>query len=181
MAYSGAGCFGDSPVRDQLATEQPQISSRRADMLGRTEDGELHHVEFQSTNEAGFAWRMLSYLTYFRQAYAQRVHQLVLYTGKQLIRLQACIEEPRLSYSFPVIDLREMEAAPLLESEDWVDNLLALAAKGDVGEALGVVLRRVRDMAKEEQHFALGALATFARIIEIDDLCRGRWEKRSLP
>lgn len=147
-------------------------------MLVRTEDAELHHVEFQSTNEAGFAWRMLAYLTYFRQVYAQRIHQLVLYTGKEGMRLQSSIEEPRLSYSFPILNLREMEAAPLLQSDNWVDNLLALAAKGNVREALGVVLGKIRDMAEADRHFALGALATFARIIEVDSLLKATLESK---
>ena len=51
-------------VIEFLATEQPQIFNHRADIVVRTEDASLHHVEFQAANEAGFALRMLEYYGY---------------------------------------------------------------------------------------------------------------------
>lgn len=45
-------------VTEHLATEQPQAWSNRADLVVRTEDGILHHVEFHATNEADFGRRM---------------------------------------------------------------------------------------------------------------------------
>lgn len=55
--------FGGT-VTEHLATEQPQVSNHHADMVVRTGDGSLHHVEFQATNELGFGLRMLGYYYY---------------------------------------------------------------------------------------------------------------------
>ena len=48
-------------VTEHLAIEQPQVLNRRADMVVRTEDGLLHQVDFQTSNEGRFAQRMLEY------------------------------------------------------------------------------------------------------------------------
>lgn len=48
-------------IDEYLATEQPQVSNKRADMVVRASDGEIHHVEFQTSNESGLGLRMLGY------------------------------------------------------------------------------------------------------------------------
>ena len=75
--------FGGKVI-EFLATEQPQVFNHRADLVVRTEDGLLHHVEFQTDNEAGFALRMLEYYAYLVRVYKQHVSQMVLYLARQL-------------------------------------------------------------------------------------------------
>ena len=48
-------------VEEYLATEQPQVSNKRADMVVRNSDGEIHHVEFQTKNDSALGLRMLGY------------------------------------------------------------------------------------------------------------------------
>ncbi len=62
-------------------------------MLVRNDRGEIHHVEFQATHEADFAFRMLKYLVYFREEHRQPIHQCVFYIGHEPKRLQAVFEE----------------------------------------------------------------------------------------
>ena len=83
-------CGGN--IAEHLPTEQPQISNRQADMLVRNEQGELHHVEFQASNELEFAFQMLDYWVYFRREYGQPVRQCVFYIGREPMRLQPFFE-----------------------------------------------------------------------------------------
>jgi len=116
-------------VTEHLATEQPQMFNHRADMIVRTEDGSLHQVEFQTSNEAGFAVRMLEYYAYLVRVHKQHVIQTVLYLGREPIRLERTFVSPSMDFRFEIVNLREYDAEPLLASLDWADNVLALLAQ----------------------------------------------------
>ncbi len=100
-------------IVQQLATEQPQILNLQADMLVRNERDEIHHIEFQSTNEADFALRMLRYFVYFRFEYRQPIHQTVFYIGKEPMRLDTVFEELRTVHRFDVVNLQDCEAGEI--------------------------------------------------------------------
>lgn len=117
-------------VTEHLATEQPQIFNHRADMVVRTEDGSLHQVEFQTSNETGFAVRMLEYYAYLVRVHKQHIVQTVLYLGPEPLRLDRTYTSPSMDFRFEIVNLREFEAEPLLASEDWADNALATARQG---------------------------------------------------
>ena len=63
--------------------------------------------------------------------------QTVLYMGREPMRLEDTSETPTLQFRFAIVNLRELDAAPLLESPDWVDNVLALLAMGSPGSGGG--------------------------------------------
>ena len=93
-------------IADHLPTEQPQISNRQADMLIRNERSELHHVEFQASNEPEFGFRMLEYWVYFRREYGQPVRQSVFYIGSEPMRLAPVYEEGETRHAFAVVPPR---------------------------------------------------------------------------
>lgn len=103
-------------VTEHLATEQPQVFNHRADMVVRTEDGLLHHIEFQTYNEAGFAVRMLESYAYLVRVHKQHVFQKVLYLGREPLRLERRYTSPSMDFRFEIINLREYDAEPLLAS-----------------------------------------------------------------
>ena len=157
-------------IAEHLPTEQPQISNRQVDMLVRNDQGVIQHVEFQSTNELEFPFRMLDYWVYFRREYNQRVSQCVFYIGKEPMRLEAMFAEDRTTHGFDIVNLQDYEAADLLASPDWGDNLWALGAKGDRAVVLGEILSKLRAMTGEEQESALAELAAFSLILKLEEL-----------
>jgi hypothetical protein len=95
-------CEGDGTIKrllfgarvlEHLNAEQPQVFHHRADMVVRTEDGLLHQVEFQVSNEAGFGLRMLEYYSFLARQYGEHVVQTVLYLGREPLRGMQ-VEEP---------------------------------------------------------------------------------------
>jgi hypothetical protein len=156
-------------VTEHLATEQPQVSNDRADMVVRTEEGALRHVEFQTTNEAGFGLRMLGYYYYLISAHRQHVVQTVLYMGREPMRLETGFQTPSLELRYEIINLREYDAAPLLASDDWADVALGLLAKGDPEEALAVAISRLKEMGREERAWASGTLVLLSGILGIEE------------
>lgn len=167
-------------VTEYLATEQPQVLNHRADMVVRTEDGALHQVEFQTSNEAGFAVRMLEYYAYLVRVHKQHVVQTVLYLGAEPLRLESAYTSPSMEYRFEIVNLREYDADSLLASQDWADNALALLAKGAPEKALTAVLTRLRTMRSEDQDWAAGTLLLLSGILGIEDLVGDRLKEAGM-
>ena len=95
---------------------------------------------------------MLEYWVYFRREYKQPVQQSVFYIGKEPMRLEAVFEEGRTTHRFDSVNLQEYDAAVLLASSDWGDNLWALGAQGDRTAVLGEILAKLAVMTGEEQN-----------------------------
>jgi len=171
--------FGGKVV-EFLATEQPQVFNHRADLVVRTEYGLLRHVEFQTFNEVDFALRMLEYYAYLVRVYKQHVSQVVLYLGREPLRLEAAYTSPSIGFRFEIVNLREFDAGPLLASEDWADNLLALLAKGEPEVALEVVLSRLRAMKSKDQDWAAGTLLQLSGILGIEETVNDRLKEAGM-
>lgn len=161
-------------VTEHLATEQPQVFNHRADMVVRTEDGSLHQVEFQTSNESGFAVRMLEYYAYLVRAHQQHVVQTVLYLGQEPLRLERTYTSPSMDFRFEIVNLREFDAEPLLASPDWADNALALLAKGEREKALVAVVARLRALRLEDQPWAASTLLLLSGILGIEQTVNER-------
>lgn len=114
---------------DYLPTEQPQITNRQADMLVRTDQDELHHVEFQAFNEAKFPFRMLDYWVYFRREHERPVKQTVFYIGTEPLQMPPFFEENGTRHPFEIVNLQEYDAGELLARPDWGDNLCGLSGR----------------------------------------------------
>ena len=164
-------------VTEHLATEQPQVSNHRADMVVRTGDGALHHVEFQATNEPGFGLRMLGYYYYLISTHEQHVIQTVLYLGREPLRLEAGYTSPSMDFRYEIVNLREYDAAALLASDDWADIALALLAKGDRERALEVAVSRLIEMGSEDRAWASGTLLLLSGILGIEETVNERMKE----
>lgn len=149
-------------------------------MLIRNEAGELHHVEFQATNDPEFGFRMLDYWVYFRREYSQPVIQSVFYVGRDPMRLAPIFEERETRHGFTIVNLQDYDAADLLASPDWGDNLWSLGAQGDPEVILTKVLDRLRALPPSDQPAALAELTTFSGILKLDHLLGRKLEERPM-
>jgi len=168
--------FG-SRVTELLSTEQPQIFNHRADMVARTEDGKLRHVEFQAANETAFHFRMLEYYAYLVRMHEQHVTQVVLYLGREPLRMENRFTSESIDYRFEIVSLRDYDAALLLASDDWADNALALLAKGEPAMALETLLPRLRAMQNDEQNWAAATLLLLSGILGVEQIVGERLEE----
>ena len=72
------------------------------------------------------ARRQVEYYLGFHRLLGVHVEQIVLYVGPEPLRMQPVFETPTMRYEYQSLDIREVDGEPLLASEDWGDNLLAL-------------------------------------------------------
>ena len=139
---------GAAPV-EWLNVELPETKTLRADFVCRLTTGELFHIEFQSYNDVDLIWRMLDYLTAIRKKYGLAPKQVVLYMGREPMRMPNVIDQllPILKYEVEMIDLGTLDAEELLSSEKTGDVILAiLNRQADSGQILRRILDRLRPL-----------------------------------
>jgi predicted transposase YdaD len=112
-----------------LNVEMSQVQSSRVDLLGMTEEGELVHIELQSSNDPDMALRMAEYALRIYRQFRRFPRQIVLYVGEAPVRMEAAWSERGFAFEYALIDIRDLDAAELLRSSRIEDNLLAVLTR----------------------------------------------------
>ncbi|MBV9036742.1 MAG: hypothetical protein JO182_19790 [Acidobacteriaceae bacterium] len=97
-------------------------------------NSDLIHIELQSSNHKKMALRMAEYAISIYRQFGRFPKQIVLYVGKPKLRMTASLSgpdpaQPDFSFQYTLIDIRELEGAPLLASEHVEDNVLAILTR----------------------------------------------------
>jgi hypothetical protein len=159
--------FG-GPVVEWVNVEQPKVTNLRVDLLARLEDGSLRHVEVQAKNDPDMGRRLAEYHLGFLRLLGKHVEQVVLYVGREPLRMAPVFETPAMRYEFQLLDIRDVDGEPLLASEDWGDNLLALLTSVEQERVLQRVERQIRSLKGEEQETAARLFVIVSGIIGLE-------------
>lgn len=146
--------FAGAAPAEWLNVELPETKNLRADFVCRLTNGLLFHIEFQSHNDMELIWRMLDYLTAIRRKYGLVPKQVVLYMGREAMRMPTAIDqpEPRLTYTVEMIDLGNLDAEELLSSEKIGDVILAiLNRRAGPEQTLRRILDRLKPLEPEQR------------------------------
>lgn len=153
--------------------ELPAVQNRRADMLGETADGTLVHIELQSTNQAGMALRMLEYATAIHRQFGRFPHQVVIYVGGASLRMSGSVKGPKLEFSCPMVDIRELDGEALITSSRVEDNVIAVLARlGNEREAVTRILRGIARSQPRRRVTALDELLLLAGLRNLEPIIR---------
>lgn len=165
--------FGDAV--EWLNIELPEVRNLRPDLLARTADGEIRHTEVQSDSDPNLPLRMLEYCVALLKIYrGLRIVQTLLYIGRAPLRFIPVFETPDLYFRFNVVNLREMDGAELLASDDWADNEFALLTQSDRETVIRKVLAKLRTLTGEEQETATSTFVIIGGILGIEDQLQRR-------
>ena len=123
---------------------------------------------------------MLGYYVYFVRAHNQHVFQTVLFVGREPLRLETGYTSPSMNFKFEIVNVRELDAGPLMASDDWADNALALLAKGDREKALDMALIRLRAMNSEDRAWASATLLVLSGILGIEETVNERMKEAGM-
>jgi hypothetical protein len=155
---------GVSVVR-WLSVEMPQVLSSRVDLLGETPDQALVHIELQSTNDPDMGLRMAEYSLRIYRRFKKFPKQVVLYVGERKLRMNARLSGPDCAFGYTLVDVRELDGAPLLASERVEDNFLAILMRlDDRTQAIRQILGRIAGL---EEHARRDALSQFLILSQI--------------
>lgn len=155
-------------IKRWLNVELPEIRNTRLDLLGETEDGDLVHVELQSTNDPNMALRMAEYCLAVFRLLKRFPHQVLIYAGEAPIDMEAELHAPALHYSYRLVDIRELDGRRLLESPSVGDNILAiLAGVPEIRSAVHQVIERIALLAPGERETAMTRLFILAGLRKV--------------
>lgn len=154
-----------SQVVELLTVEQPSVKARRPDLVARLASGRILHLELQGDDEAGMPWRMLEYYAPLRRTHDQPPWQIVLYLGERQLKVAPRIREPRLRFSYDVIDIRELDSRPLLASDSLSDNLIAILCNvADVRVASRRILKKLATLPSKQAKDAVVKLTILSKL-----------------
>jgi predicted transposase YdaD len=149
--------------------ELPQVQNTRMDLLGETESGKLIHIEIQSSNDAAMALRMLEYSVRVYRLYGAFPKQILLYVGEAPLRMNRTLEGDSLAFSFELVDIRDMDGEPLLESAHVGDNVIAILTKlKDRQGSVRRILAKIAESDWAERDVALRQLLIFAGLRRLE-------------
>jgi hypothetical protein len=116
----------DAVVARWLNVELPVVRNQRVDLLVELSNGEILHIELQSTNDPDMPWRMLEYAVAIYRRLGKFPRQLVLYVGNGRMRMGSSIREAGMDFRYDLLDIRDVDGETLLQSDHIADNLLAI-------------------------------------------------------
>ena len=96
---------------------------------------------------------------------------VVLYVGREPLRMAPRFQTPSMLFEYRLLDIREFDGEPLVESDDLGDNMLALLTGFDPERVLQRVEMRLRELEPGEKPDA-------ARLFVVLSGLRGLGEER---
>ena len=160
--------------------ELPEVRSLRADMIGESKAGAIVHIELQSTNDADMALRMAEYALALYRLYGQFPQQVVLYVGKAPLRMPESIAGPSISFRCRVVDIRQLDGEPLLDSANLEDNLMAVLMRlTDEREAVRRILHRIAESDPSRRDVAVRELTILAGLRHLGAIIKR--ETKTMP
>jgi len=169
-----------SQPRELLTIEYPAVRVRRPDLVSRLADGRLHHLELFSEPDPHTHWRMLEYYFLLGRHFKEEPFQQALYVGRERAVLTDRIEHQTLRFRYQVIDMRDFDAADLLESASLEDNLLAILYRlEDPRQAVRQILSRIGLVPGKARADAMTKLLILSRLRGLPDLVAK--EERQMP
>ncbi len=152
VPYRFSKLISPAPIKELLPTNLPS-TELRVDFLAKLEDESILHMEFQSFNDPTMPWRMLRYYTLIAEQYQNHnIRQLLVYVGNKKLRMKSKLKLKNLTFSYEVLDIRQIDCKVLLESSDPMDILLACLCKvEDEGYLIYRIIKTMEGMSEEER------------------------------
>jgi len=141
-----------APIKELLPTNFPS-TELRVDFLARLEDESVLHIEFQSFNDTNMPFRMLRYYLAILERYpSSPIKQLLVYVGNRKLRMKSRLKLRNLTFSYEILDIRQIDCKVLLESPDPMDRLLACLCKvEDEVYLIEKLIKTMEGMNEEER------------------------------
>jgi hypothetical protein len=135
-----------------LDKEWTRVEKRESDIVFKYEN-KIVHIEIQNDNHPIMELRMLRYLTDILFEYqGYEVSQHLIYIGQKNCIMREKIEQNRLSYSYDIIDVREISCEELLYHEHPSAVALSILCDfegKDKQMVVNTILKRIRELTKD--------------------------------
>jgi hypothetical protein len=159
---------GGVPVRQVLNVEMARVLERRADAVFLLQDDSIFHLEFQTRNDKEMPYREGMYCLLLGRKYRRRIRQAVLYLGEPRMRMTNKLDlgETRVAYS--LIDIRDIDAATLIDGGRPADLVLAMLARGGP-ERLAEIVKRAAGLPSGEREEVISEIAVLCGLRRLQE------------
>jgi len=163
-----------------LNVEFPKVQHRQVDLLGETGDGELLHIELQSSNDSGMPLRMAEYFLAIYRSQQRFPRQLVVYVGREPLDMSAALNGPGMQFHYDLIDMREVDGDRLLSSAQVSDNVIGILGRvADTRAAVRRLVERIAELDPDDRMTYLRSLFVVAGLRGLAKMVEG--EARTMP
>ena len=147
-------------VARTLPTDLITVENLHPDLLFEELSGELIHAEMHGYQMSEFACRNLIYYGLLLRDYKRHPQQVVFWIGRERVGVSEGLSNPpHLEYSYNVIDVRDIDAAILLEEGGLGESIFAiLCGLKNARETIAEILRRIGELPPAEQREAIAEL-----------------------
>jgi len=160
--------------------ELPKVGQMRVDLLGETADGDLIHIELQSTNDPLMALRMAEYSLHIYRLFGRFPRQIVIYVGRAKMNMDSELVGPQHVCRYTLIDIRSLDSEPLLQSSWLADNIIAILTRlRDQRAAVRQILARIATLEGGEKEAAIAQLLILAGLRKLESTIRA--ELNTMP
>ncbi len=168
-------------ITEWLATELPEVRTRHVDLLGKTADGQLIHIEFQSRNDPRMALRMAEYALAIHRRYRMIPVQTVIYVGERPLRMPTTLTGPDWLYACRIVDIRDIPTEDLLRSPHLEDAILAVLTRlSDSRDTIRRILQRIGSATPDQRSAAIGELMLLAGLRQLKMIMKKELEQMSI-
>ncbi len=158
-------------IESWLDIELPQIRTLKMDLIGRTSDDTLIHIELQSGNDAEMPIRMAEYALGAYRMLGSFPRQIVLYVGRAAVRMETRLTGPGFEFHYELVDIRDLDGEWLLASEQVGDNVLAILGRlRDRRSAVHEIVVRIAGLEQSPRESAVSQLIILAGLRGLEDI-----------
>ncbi len=133
--------------------EWTRVEKRESDIVFKY-DKKIVHIEIQNDNHDMMELRMLRYLTDILFEYkGYEISQHLIYIGQKNCTMREQIEQNRLSYSYDIIDVRDISCEELLYHEHPSAVALSILCDfegKDEQMIVNTILKRIQELTKDD-------------------------------
>ena len=167
-------------VAKWLDIELPKVQNPRMDLLAETADGAIAQLELQSSNDSEMPLRMAEYYLGVYRQFERFPQQTVLYVGEAALRMLSQLEGPRFSFSYELVDIRDLDSERLLNSQHVGDNVIGILTRlGDQRRAIHKIIGNIASLEASERETALKQLMILSGLRGLEEVLEE--EIRKMP
>ncbi len=159
---------GGVPVRQVLNVEMARLVERRADAVFLLQDDSIFHLEFQTRNDKEMPYREGMYCLLLGRKYRRRIRQAVLYLGEPRMRMENKLDLGETKIAYSLIDIRDIDAATLIDGGRPADLVLAMLARGGP-ERLAEIVKRAAGLPSGEREEVISEIAVLCGLRRLQE------------
>ncbi|MBF0343803.1 MAG: hypothetical protein HQL06_06185 [Nitrospirae bacterium] len=134
-----------------LDIQFPDVKLREPDLLVEVEDGNIVHIEIQSTEDKSITKRMYEYSALINSQFDRLPLQTLLYIGDKEISAIDSLTSRDVHYSYRYLDMKKIDCCELMQSDKPEDLVLAILCKTDnVDGTIKTIVGRISVLPPKE-------------------------------